>query len=393
MASTPRFGVVALVVAAGRGRRAGGGLPKQYRALAGSTVLRRSLKAMRGHPAVDAVLAVIHPDDSALYAQSAAGLDLLPPVVGGATRQQSVKAGLEAIAAQGGANLVLIHDAARCMVDAATIDRVLGALVTDDGAVPALPVVDSLRRGVERIEDSIDRSGLWRVQTPQGFRFTAILAAHRDADAQEATDDAEIARADGLAVALVEGSERNMKLTRANDFQLAEALLGQAMRTACGLGFDVHAFGPGDHVWLCGVRVPHSHALVGHSDADVGLHALTDAVLGALGEGDIGQHFPPSDPQWRGASSDRFLAFAAGRVAERGGRIDHVDVTLICEQPKVGPHRDAMRLRLSELLGISPERTNVKATTTERLGFTGRGEGIAAQAMATLTLPCEGDRP
>ena len=378
---------LALIVAAGRGHRAGGGLPKQYRLLGGQPVLRRTVEAFLAHPAVDAVQVVIHSDDRPLYDAAIAGLPLAAPITGGTTRQESVRLGLEAI----DADRVLIHDAARPFIAHDVIDRVLAALDTDDGAVPALAVSDSLRRGARHIEAEVERDGLFRVQTPQGFRFEAIRAAHRAATA-EATDDAAVLRMAGGRVALVEGDEANMKLTTESDFARAAAGLAAAMTSRTGMGFDVHRFGPGDHVWLCGVKVPHSHGLIGHSDADVGLHALTDAVLGAIGEGDIGQHFPPSDPQWKGAASDRFLAHAAGLVAARDGRIDHVDVTIIAELPKVGPHRDVMRQRIADILRLPLAAISVKATTTEGLGFTGRGEGIAAQAVATLRVPDEETR-
>lgn len=380
----PRPTTLALIVAAGRGQRAGDGLPKQYRRVGGEVVLRRTVQAFLAHPRVDGVQVVIHPDDRDLYEVAVAGLGLPEPVIGGATRQESVRRGLETI----DGDTVLIHDAARAFVSAAVIDRVIDALVDDAGAVPALPVSDSLRRGGRHIEGEVDREGLFRVQTPQGFRVDAIRAAHRAATV-EATDDAAVLRAAGGRVALVAGDEANMKLTTPDDFRRAEAALAAAMTSRSAMGFDVHRFGPGDHLWLCGVRVPHSRGVIGHSDADVGLHALTDALLGTIGDGDIGQHFPPTDMQWKGASSDRFLAHAASLVAARGGRIDHVDVTIISERPKVGPHRDAMRQRIAAILEIGVGAVSVKATTTEALGFTGRGEGIAAQAVATVRLPSE----
>jgi 2-C-methyl-D-erythritol 4-phosphate cytidylyltransferase/2-C-methyl-D-erythritol 2,4-cyclodiphosphate synthase len=373
----------ALIVAAGQGVRAGGGLPKQFRPLLGKSLVGRAAEAFLRHPGISGVCVVVAPG------MEAAARDLLPAGVtiahGGATRQDSVRLGLEAMADAGAPDLVLIHDAARPLVPAAMIDRVLGALATVPGACPALAVVDSLRSGDTHVDGEVDRARLWRVQTPQGFRFADILAAHR-AGLPGATDDVAVARAAGLPVALVEGDERAMKVTEAGDFARAAALLG--IRHATGTGYDVHRFGPGDHLWLCGVKVPHGAGLVGHSDADVGLHALTDAILGALGDGDIGAHFPPSDPQWKGASSDRFLAHAAGLVAAAGGVIDHVDVTIIAEAPKVGPHREAMVARIAEILG-GATRVSVKATTTEGLGFTGRREGIAAQAAATIRLPAE----
>mgnify|MGYP001764793252 CR=1 FL=1 len=375
--------VAAIVVAAGRGSRAGEGAPKQYRMLAGQPVLRRSLAALAGHPRVSHVVAVIHPEDTAAFSEAAQGLGALP-VHGGETRQDSVRRGLEALA-DFAPDLVLIHDAARPLLMHDVIDRLLDALAENDGAVPALPVVDSLRTGETHADGEVDRSRLKRVQTPQAFRYAAIRAAHATA-APDATDDVAVALAAGLSVAFVEGDERLAKLTYPTDFARAEALLGAGLVTRVGQGFDVHRFGPGDHVWLCGVKVPHDHGLIGHSDADVGLHALTDALLGAAAMGDIGDHFPPSDPKWRGAPSDQFLVHARDLILARGGIIDHVDVTLICETPKVAPHRDAMRQRVAALLRLSVEGVSIKATTTEKLGFTGRKEGIAAQATASIRL-------
>ncbi len=375
--------VAAIVVAAGRGSRAGEGAPKQYRMLAGQPVLSRSLAALASHPGISHVVAAIHPDDGEAFAEAAQGLGALP-VHGGATRQDSVRRGLEALA-DFAPDLVLIHDAARPLLPHDVIDRLLDALAENDGAVPALPVVDSLRTGETHADGEVDRSRLKRVQTPQAFRYAAIRAAHAKA-APDATDDVTVALAAGLSVAFVEGNERLAKLTYPTDFARAEALLGAGLITRVGQGFDVHRFGPGDHVWLCGVKVPHDHALIGHSDADVGLHALTDALLGAAAMGDIGDHFPPSDPKWRGAPSDQFLVHARDLILARGGIIDHVDVTLICETPKVAPHRDAMRQRVAALLRLSVEGVSIKATTTEKLGFTGRKEGIAAQATASIRL-------
>lgn len=375
--------VAVLIVAAGRGRRAGDGLPKQYRPLNGRPVLGHSLARFTAHARVDMVLAVIHPDDRALYDEAAAGLDCLDPVNGGAERQDSVRLGLEALA-DAGADIVLIHDAARPFVSPALIDRMVAAVEAyGEGAIPALPVVDTLKRGTAHIEATVSRDGLWRAQTPQAFPFDLIIEAHRATQGQQLTDDAAVMEAAGHLVRLVPGAEENIKLTTPDDFDRATPLTDIRM----GTGFDVHRFEPGDHVWLCGVKLDHDQALRGHSDADVGLHALTDALLGALGDGDIGTHFPPSDPQWKGAASDRFLAHAGALVAARGGRIAHLDVTLICERPKIGPHKQAMKARIAEILAIDPARVSVKATTTEELGFTGRREGIAAQAAATIRLP------
>ncbi|MFZ5791960.1 MAG: bifunctional 2-C-methyl-D-erythritol 4-phosphate cytidylyltransferase/2-C-methyl-D-erythritol 2,4-cyclodiphosphate synthase [Pseudomonadota bacterium] len=387
-------GTVALVVAAGRGMRFGGEVPKQYRPLGGKPVLRHALERLRAHPDIAAVRAVISPEDRRRYDVAAKGLDLLEPVAGGATRQQSVRNGLESLVEMA-PDLVLIHDAARPFVDAGVIDRVLEGLRSAPGAIAALPVVDTIKRAAAekstaapRIEATAVRERLWRAQTPQGFRFEAILAAHRAAAGTEHTDDAAVAEAAGLAVTLVMGAEENFKITTEADLQRAERLVGEgSWEYRSASGYDVHRFKPGDAIMLCGVRVPHTAALEGHSDADVGLHALTDALLGAIGAGDIGQHFPPSDPKWRGADSARFLAHAAALVVERGGRIAHLDVTIICERPKVGPHRAAMIERIAAILKLDPSRVSVKATTTEGLGFTGRGEGIAAQATATVALP------
>ena len=372
--------VAGIIVAAGRGTRAGDGPPKQWRALSGRPVLAHAIEAFRGM--VDHLLVVIHPEDRLLAEQTLPDVDF---VTGGATRDASVRNALEALALMG-VDKVLIHDGARPLVSKALIQRVISALDTAEGAAPALPVTDALWRGEALVVTGTqDRTNLWRAQTPQGFRFGPILAAHR-AHPGGAADDVEVARAAGLTVAIVEGEEENLKLTFASDFDRAEHILKgrRTMDIRLGNGFDVHAFGPGDHVWLCGVKVPHGAGLVGHSDADVGMHALTDAIYGALAEGDIGRHFPPSDPQWKGAESHIFLRHAAGRAAARGFRIANADVTLICERPKVGPHAAAMQAELARILGIEPDRVSVKATTSERLGFTGREEGIAALATATL---------
>ncbi|QCO16782.1 bifunctional 2-C-methyl-D-erythritol 4-phosphate cytidylyltransferase/2-C-methyl-D-erythritol 2,4-cyclodiphosphate synthase (plasmid) [Azospirillum brasilense] len=379
---------IALIVAAGSGQRFGAEQPKQYLDLAGQPVLRRTVEAFRRHPKVSAVRVVINPAFRDLYDAAVAGLDLPEPVTGGASRQDSVRNGLEALA-DSAPGLVLIHDAARPLIDASTIDAVIAALDTHPAALAAVPVADTLKRGEDGlVAGTVDRSGLWRAQTPQGFRFPEILAAHRAAAGLELTDDAAVAERAGLPVALVPAREENFKVTTPDDLARATRALDSALSDIrTGSGFDVHRFAEGDHVTLCGVRVPHTHRLDGHSDADVGLHALTDAILGALCAGDIGSHFPPSDPQWRGADSALFLKHAAELVTARGGRIAHVDVTIICERPKVGPHREAMTARVAEILGMPVDRVSVKATTTERLGFTGRGEGIAAQAMATVRLP------
>jgi len=380
--------VVALVVAAGRGTRAGGDIPKQYQALAGRPLLAHTLARFLGNPAIDHVVAVIGPGQQELYARASAGLDLPPPVIGGAERQESVRLGLEAIAGLRPGK-VLIHDGARPLVPDEVIARVAAAADADAGAMAALPVVDTLKRlEGEHLLGGPDRTGLWRAQTPQGFPYLAILQAHRQFAGLSASDDAGLAERAGLPIRLVAGAEQNMKVTTPEDFATAERLLMSSLGDVrVGQGFDVHAFGAPRRLMICGVEIPHDRGLDGHSDADVGLHALTDAILGALSEGDIGQHFPPSDPTWRGADSRHFLAHAAGLVRARAGAIAHVDVTVICERPKIAPHRAAMRQAIAGTLGLALDRVSVKATTTERLGFTGRGEGIAAQATATVRLP------
>lgn len=377
----------AVIVAAGRGSRFGGPLPKQYAALKGSTVLRETVSAFLRHPRPIAVTVVIHPDDRALYDAAVAGLELLPPVHGGTTRQDSVRNGIEALGASP-QDIVMIHDAARPLLDTAIIDRAIAALDGADAALVAIPVRDTIKRGAAgQVAATVDRDNLWRAQTPQAFRHGAILAAHRAATGLDLTDDAAVAEAAGMNVELVMGSEDNFKITTADDLARAERLLGTGYEFRTGQGFDVHQLVAGDHVWINGIRIAHDRKLLGHSDADVGLHALTDALLGAIGAGDIGNHFPPSDERWRGADSSKFLAHAGHLIAERGGRITHCDVTIICERPKIGPHRAAMVARIAEILGIATDRVSVKATTTEELGFTGRREGIAAQAVATVRLP------
>jgi 2-C-methyl-D-erythritol 4-phosphate cytidylyltransferase / 2-C-methyl-D-erythritol 2,4-cyclodiphosphate synthase len=380
-------GCVALIVASGRGQRFGAERPKQYQPLAGRPVLRHCLERFRSHPGVAAVRAVIHPDDRGLYEEAARGLDLLPPVAGGPSRQDSVRLGLESLAAAP-PGVVLIHDGVRPLIDAALIDRVLDGLARHPAVLPALPMTDTLKRVAEgRVLGTVERTGLYRAQTPQGFSYDAILAAHRAAAGAELTDDVAVAEAAGLMVATVAGDEANLKITEPADLARAELLLSGRLQPRTGLGFDVHRLGPGDGLVLMGVRLPGPLRLIGHSDADVGLHAVTDALLGSLGAGDIGSHFPPTDPRWAGADSALFLAHARQLVEAAGGRIEHVDATLICERPKIGPHRAQMVARLALLLGLAPGRVSIKATTTEGLGFTGRGEGIAAQAIATVSLP------
>lgn len=380
---------VAIIVAAGRGSRVGGDLPKQYIPIGGEPVIRRTLRAFSSHSLVDAVLPVIHMDDVDLFREAAQDIETLPPVSGGETRQDSVRAGLEHLEQiSPSTDYVLIHDAARAFVSECLISSVVEALANHEGAIPALRVVDTLKRENSEglIEETVEREALWRAQTPQGFRFLDILAAHRTFAGESLTDDSALAEQAGLAVALVPGEESNVKITTSEDINAANEKLAQG-DPRMGQGFDVHRFCDGDGVTLCGVNIPHTQGLEGHSDADVAMHALTDALLGALADGDIGAHFPPTDERWRGAASDIFLKFAAERVAGRGGRIVNVDVTIVCESPKIGPHRAAMTERLAGVLGVAENRVSVKATTTEKLGFTGRGEGIAAQAVATIILP------
>jgi 2-C-methyl-D-erythritol 4-phosphate cytidylyltransferase / 2-C-methyl-D-erythritol 2,4-cyclodiphosphate synthase len=380
---TSNSGITALVVAAGSGSRAGGGLPKQYRPVARKSVLAHAVDALANHPAIDTVQVVIGDGQESLYRQAIADRALPPPVTGGATRRESVRAGLETVRDA----RVLIHDAARPFVPGAVVDRLVVALDTHAGAVPVLPLVDTIARSGDALGDTLDRSALVRVQTPQAFVTADILDAHRRwPDGREATDDAQMLRAAGKRVAMVEGDSGLEKLTYEADFLAAERRLETGLITRIGQGFDVHAFGGDGPVWLCGVAIPHARGLAGHSDADVALHALTDALLGAAALGDIGDHFPPSDPQWRGAASRLFLEHAVGLIAARGGIIDNVDLTLICETPRIGPYRDSMRASLAGLLRLPAARISVKATTTERLGFTGRAEGIAAQAVATIRM-------
>lgn len=378
---------VALVVAAGRGQRFGGDLPKQYAPLAGHTVLYHTVSRLLAHPAIDAVRCVIHPDDLDLYRQAVEGLELLDPVFGGATRQDSVRLGLHSLTKLN-PELVLIHDAARPFVRDALIDGVMHALASHKGALPAVAVADTLKRGQDgKIVETVARHGLYRAQTPQGFHFKDILAAHsefsRGQNAPEITDDAQLFELAGLSVILTPGDEGNFKITTQEDMMRAHNQMA-AYEFRTGQGFDVHRFGPGTAVTLCGVEVAHGQGLEGHSDADVALHALTDALLGAIGAGDIGQHFPPTEAKWKGAASHLFVAHARDLIHQRGGEIINVDITLICEAPKIGPHREAMVAKIADILNLAPDRVSVKATTTEGLGFTGRREGIGAQALATV---------
>jgi 2-C-methyl-D-erythritol 4-phosphate cytidylyltransferase/2-C-methyl-D-erythritol 2,4-cyclodiphosphate synthase len=380
-----RGGTAALIVAAGQGVRSGGGVPKQFAMLAGKPMIAHAYAALAAHPGIGRVIVAIGKGQEPALAAALGSVD---HVAGGATRRLSVRAGLEALAGDQ-PERVLIHDAARPFLNARIIDRLMAALDTQDGAVPALPVADTLARGDGTLGDIVSRDGLRRIQTPQAFRFGAVLAAHRGWRGDEPTDDAQMVRAAGGTVALVEGDSMLEKVTYPADFAAAEARHAAGMRVRSATGFDVHRLVAGEELWLGGVLIPHDKGLSGHSDADVALHAITDALLGTIAEGDIGTHFPPSDPQWRGADSAQFLEHAASLVAARGGVVDFIDLTLICEAPKIGPHRAAMRDRIAALLRLSPGQISVKATTTERLGFAGRGEGIAAQAIATIRVPGE----
>ena len=375
---------VALLMAAGQGLRTGGEIPKQFQRLVGRPVIAHAFASLSSHPAVDEVAVVCAEGREDTVRDALA--PLTPPivVVGGAERQASVAAGL---AVCGGAKTVLIHDAARPLLPAAVIDKVLGALADAEGAIPVLPIADTLARGTDLLGEVVPRDGLLRVQTPQGFRLSAIREAHEAWTGDAATDDAQMVRRLGGRVALVQGDPMLEKITRPEDFAAAEARLAASSEVRVATGFDVHRLEAGEELWLGGVLIPHDKGLSGHSDADVALHAITDALLGTIADGDIGTHFPPSDPQWRGADSARFLRHAADLIGARGGTISFLDLTLICEAPKIGPHREPIRARIAELLGLQPRQISVKATTTERLGFTGRGEGIAAQACATVRLP------
>lgn len=381
----PAHKTIALLVAAGTGSRAGSETPKQFRTIGGKMVIAHAFDALTGHDAIDGIIIVSGAGQEEAARAALRERPVMAFIEGGTTRRASVRAGLEAIVVSGGATRVLIHDCARPFLPAGVIDRLLSALDDAPGAIPVLPVVDTLIRASG---DVVTREGLHRVQTPQAFAFDTILSAHRGWDtSHEATDDAQMLRASGHDVTFVAGDEALEKLTFPGDFEKAEARMNAQRTTRTGMGYDVHRLAADEELWLAGIRIPHDKGLAGHSDADVGIHAVVDAILGALADGDIGSHFPPSDPQWRGVASSRFLDHARGLVAARGGRIEHVDLTLICEAPKIGPHRDAMRVRLADILAIPLDRVSVKATTTERLGFAGRGEGIAAQAIATLSLP------
>ena len=383
--------IAAIIVAAGRGTRLGGAVPKQYQSLGGQMVLTRTIRGALACEAVDIVQVAISAEAADLYAEAVSGIAdprLHPPVHGGAERSDTVRLSLEALEDEA-PEVVLIHDAARPFAPPLLYETLAEHALAGHGAIAAEPVVDALWREAEGLADTpAPRAGLWRAQTPQAFPYAALLSAHR-AGGPPALDDAEVFRRAGGEVRLVPGDPDNFKITTPADLERATRLLeGQMTDIRLGHGFDVHRFRPGDHVWLCGVRIAHSQGLEGHSDADVGLHALSDAIYGALGDGDIGQHFPPSDPQWKGTASHVFLTHAAERVAARGGRIANVDVTLLCEAPKIAPHSAIMKARIGELLGIAPERVSIKATTMERMGFVGREEGMGALATATVVLPC-----
>jgi 2-C-methyl-D-erythritol 4-phosphate cytidylyltransferase/2-C-methyl-D-erythritol 2,4-cyclodiphosphate synthase len=367
-------------------------MPKQYRELAGEPVIRSSLSLFAWHGQIAAVQAVIHPDDRSAYETAAQGLKLLPPVLGGATRQASVRAGLEALRLRA-PDIVLVHDAARPFCSAELISRAIASCGATGSAIPAIEVTDTIKRvdAGGHVTGTVDRTELRSVQTPQAFKFAALLEAHQRAvgeGREDFTDDAALVEWAGMKVSTFAGDSSNVKLTTDEDFAKAEARrLASLADLRLGNGFDVHAFGDGDHVWLGGLKIPHDRGLTGHSDADVALHAIVDAILGALADGDIGKHFSPNDPRWKGASSDQFLKFAVERVEKRGGKIAHLDLTIVCEAPRIGPHRDAMRKSIADIAGIAVDRVAVKATTSEQLGFTGRKEGIAAIATATVRLP------
>lgn len=380
--------IAALIVAAGRGERMGGDVPKQYRALAGKPVLRSAIELFTQRSDIVATQVVIASNHREFYADAVQGLKLLPALGGGATRQHSVMHGLEALSTQK-PDFVLIHDAARPLTSQTLIDRVIGALESGtDAAIPLLSVSDTLKHNASLGRwETASRENMWRAQTPQGFRFNAIWQAHREYNGRLVTDDMALAELAGLTITPVDGEETNMKITTPSDIETAERLLAGQFESRTAFGYDSHRFAPGKFVWLCGVKIPHRQTLEGHSDADAGLHALTDALLGTIGAGDLGEHFPPSDPRWQGASSALFVEHAAMLIAERNGHVVHCDITLICESPKIAPHRDAMRARVAEILKIDVSRVSVKATTSEGMGFIGRQEGMVAQAVATVALP------
>jgi 2-C-methyl-D-erythritol 4-phosphate cytidylyltransferase/2-C-methyl-D-erythritol 2,4-cyclodiphosphate synthase len=377
--------VTALIVAAGSGTRMGGELPKQYRPIAGKAVLAHAVDALASHPRVNAVRVVIGAGQEEMAQAALGARDIGDVIIGGAERSDSVRAGLDAIEE----GVVLVHDAARPFCPHDVIDRLLDALERGDGAVPVLDVSDTLARGVGQLDEMVERNRLMRVQTPQAFHVEDLRYAMDESGKRSATDESTLLVAAGLKVIAVEGSPMLDKLTTPADWERAETMQAARLTVRTGMGFDVHAFAGAGPIMMGGIEVPHDKGLAGHSDADVVLHSITDALLGAAGEGDIGLHFPPSDSQWKGASSDRFLAHAAALIRDRGGIIDHIDCTVICEAPKIGPHREAMRARIAEILQLKAGQVSIKATTTERLGFTGRGEGVAAQAVATIRMSIE----
>jgi len=378
----------AIIVAAGRGKRVGGEIPKQYLEVGGVPILRHTVDVFRKHSGIDYIQIIINPDDQKLYEAAVGDLDLPKPIYGGDTRQKSVLNGLEAIGDQM-PEYVFIHDAARPFLDHSIINNLIKVVDVSGAVIPALKVTDTIKyMDTDKIDSTLNRNYLYRAQTPQAFRYKAIFMAHRRFEIENMTDDSAIAEKSGLQVRIIEGSEKNFKITTSEDLMKAEIMMGKTytdIRT--GFGVDVHAFEKGDHVTLGGIKIPHTHSLKGHSDADVALHALTDALLGAMALGDIGDHFPPTDKKWKGASSDIFLKHAADLVYQQEGVIAHIDLTIICEAPKIGPHRDKIRDKISEIIDLDIVRISVKATTTEKLGFTGKGEGIMAQAIATIRLP------
>jgi len=374
--------VTALIVAAGSGQRLGGALPKQFRPIGGKPMLRHAVEALIGHPRIDAVRVVIGEGQEGLASAALDGLDVGEPIVGGQMRSDSVRNGLKTV----GDGIILVHDAARPFCPPAVIDRLLDALDGNDGVVPALPIADTLATGDRLLNGTVDRERMLRVQTPQAFHVEDLLYAYSEMTMRAPTDESSVMVEAGLKVATVEGDPLLDKLTTTADWDRAEAMLAARLIARTGMGFDVHAFAGEGPMMLGGIAIPHDRGLAGHSDADVVLHAITDAILGAAALGDIGDHFPPSDPRWKGAASDQFLSFAAQLVRDRGGLIDHVDVTVICEAPKVGPYRAAIADRVAAILAVPVSSVSIKATTTERLGFTGRGEGIAAQALATIRM-------
>lgn len=380
--------VVALIVAAGKGERAESPLPKQYTHVADKSLISHAVDSFRAHPGISGIFIVHGENQADLLKTALAGRRVDGAVLGGTERQNSVLAGLTYLAERGDTGAVLIHDAARPFIPLSVIDRLIAALSDLEGAVPVLPVVDTLAQSHDNLVGPVvDRSTLVRVQTPQAFRFDAIMTSHMSWTGGVATDDAQMARAAGFNVAMVTGDAMLDKITLPQDFRMAETRMTSGMIVRTGMGFDVHRLEAGEELWLGGVQIPHDMGLSGHSDADVALHALVDALLGAIADGDIGSHFPPSDPKWKGARSSQFVQHACNLVRNKGGIIDHIDLTIMCEAPKIGPHRDAMRSVIADMAGIALKNVSVKATTTERLGFTGRGEGIAAQAIATVRLP------